>query len=314
MILLQRGMIAYMDMKKDERLKGAFLTLSGGILWGFSGTCGQFLMQTKGLISDWLVPIRLLSAGLLLLLICFSQEGKKIFQVWKKDAFRILVFGLLGMSMCQYTYFTAIGASNAGTATVLQYTGPVLILVYLSLRSRRMPRPVELAAIALAVLGTFLLATHGRPGSMVLSGEALFWGLLSAVALAVYTVQPVPLLNLYGSAAVTGWGMLAGGVMLCFLFRPWSIPVHVDRQVILGMAAIVLLGTVIAFTAYLEGVRCVGPKKGSLYASIEPVSATVFSVIWMKVSFGWIDLAGFACIISTIFLLAMDKAKEVNHG
>lgn len=296
------------EMEKNQVFRGTVLTLMGGILWGFSGTCGQFLLQTKGLTSNWLAPVRLLCAGCLLL-ICMMKEGKEVFRIWKQDAKGILIFGIFGMSMCQYTYFTAIGASNAGTATVLQYVGPVLILVYFSLRNKRMPRPVELTAIALAVAGTFLLATHGNPGSMVLSKEALLWGLLSAVALAVYTVQPMKLLNRYGSAPVTGWGMLVGGVMFCFLLRPWSIPVKVDGQVILGMTAIIVVGTVVAFTAYLEGVRCVGPKKGSLFASVEPVSATIFSVVWMHVSFGAMDLLGFACIISTIFLLAIDQKE-----
>lgn len=297
------------NRKKDNAVRGMILTLVGGTLWGFSDTCGQFLMQTKGVTSNWLVPIRLLLAGALLLFICWLKDGRGIFRIWIQDAASILIFGILGMSMCQYTYFTAIGASNAGTATVLQYIGPVLILIYLSLRNRKPPRPVELLAIILAVAGTFLLATHGRPGSMVLSKTALFWGLLSAVALAVYTVQPGRLLNEYGSAVVTAWGMLIGGIMLCCIFHPWTIPVEADSQVVLGMAVIILVGTVIAFSCYMEGIRCVGAKKGSLYASVEPVSATVFSVIWMHVSFGLMDLIGFACIISTIFLLALDKKE-----
>ena len=297
-------------MEKNRMLKGALLTLFGGSLWGFSGTCGQFLMQTKGVPSNWLVSVRLLSAGSLLLLICFLRQGGKVLDVWRRDAASILIFGLCGMSMCQYTYLTAISASNAGTATVLQYTGPVMIMVYLSLRYRRMPRPVELAAIGLAVLGTFLLATHGRPGTMVLSEKALFWGLLSGVALLVYTVQPGRLLNEYGASDVTGWGMLIGGVLMLLLFRPWSIPVQIDGQVLLGVGVIVLLGSVVAFTAYLEGVRCVGPKKGSLYASVEPVSATIFSVVWMHASFGLMDFLGFVCIVSTIFLLALDKKED----
>lgn len=294
-------------MNTKDSVRGAVLTIIGGTLWGFSGTCGQFLMQTKGLTSNWLVPIRLLTAGLLLLLICYLKEGKKIFNVWKKDALGILIFGSVGMSMCQYTYFTAIGASNAGTATVLQYIGPVLILIYISLRNMQLPRWNELVAIGLAVLGTFLLATHGDPKSMVLSEQALFWGLLSAVALAIYTVQPGKMLKEYGSAVVTAWGMLIGGILLCTIFRPWSIAVTVDTTVLMGMAVVVIVGTVIAFACYMEGIRLVGPKKGSLYASVEPVSATVFSVLWMHVSFGMMDFLGFLCIISTIYLLAVDK-------
>lgn len=294
-------------MHTKDSVRGAVLTIIGGTLWGFSGTCGQFLMQTKGLTSNWLVPIRLLTAGLLLLLICYLKEGKKIFKIWKKDALGILIFGSVGMSMCQYTYFTAIGASNAGTATVLQYIGPVLILMYISLRNMQLPRWNELVAIGLAVLGTFLLATHGDPKSMVLSEQALFWGLLSAVALAIYTVQPGKMLKEYGSAVVTAWGMLIGGILLCTIFRPWSIAVTVDTTVLMGMAVVVIVGTVIAFACYMEGIRLVGPKKGSLYASVEPVSATVFSVLWMHVSFGMMDFLGFLCIISTIYLLAVDK-------
>ena len=243
----------------------------------------------------------------MLLLVCAVREGRRIFDVFKKDARDIVIFGVLGMSMCQYTYFSAIGASNAGTATVLQYTGPVLILVFMSLRSRRLPRPAEVLAIVLALTGTFLLATHGNPGTMVLSTKALFWGMLSAVALAVYTVQPGRLLETYGSAVVTAWGMLIGGAMLMAAFRPFAMEVTLDAQAVAAMAVIILVGTVAAFSAYMEGVRCVGPKKGSLYASIEPVSAAVFSALLMGARFTGMDLIGFACILSTIFLLAMDK-------
>lgn len=297
-------------MKNHRALRGAVCTLLGGILWGFSGTCGQFLLQPKGFTSDFLVPIRLLSAGVILLVICFLREGRKVFDILRRDAAGIAVFGMAGMSLCQYTYFSAIAASNAGTATVLQYTGPVLVLLWLSLSHKRLPRPVEVLAIVLALAGTFLLATHGKPGSMVLSKQALFWGLLSAVSLAIYSVQPVRLLETYGSAVVTAWGMFIGGVVLCVIFRPWTMQVQIDGEALLAMAAIVLLGTVTAFTAYMEGIRCAGPKKGSLYASIEPVSAAVFSSALMGARFETMDILGFVCILSTIFLLTVDKKGD----
>ena len=294
-------------MKNSDRLTGALLTILGGVLWGFSGTCAQFLLQSKGLTSEFLVPIRLTAAGAILLAICMLREGRRVLDVVMHDTKEILIFGVFGMCMCQYTYFSAIGASNAGTATVLQYTGPVMILGYLSLRRKKMPRAIELLAIALAMAGTYLLATHGKPGTMALSGEALFWGLLSAVALAVYTTQPVRLLGKYGAPLVTAWGMLIGGVLLMALFRPWTIPAAVDAEVVLTMAVIIAVGSVTAFTIYLEGVRRVGPKKGSLYASVESVSAAVFSAALMGERFAAMDLLGFACILSTIFLLAIDK-------
>ena len=47
-----------------------------------------------------------------------------------------------------------------------------------------------------------------------------------------------------------------------------------------------------------------GPVKASMLAATEPLSATVFSALWLGTAFSWTDLIGFACIISTIFLLA----------
>lgn len=294
-------------MEQKTRIKGILLTLFGGALWGFSGTCGQYLLQVKGLTSSWLVPYRLMIAGIILLAICFMKDRKQVLQVWKnkRDAMDTLVFAMFGMSMCQYCYFTAIAYSNAGTATVLQYIGPVLIMIYISLRKQKLPTKVEMAAVILAIGGTFLLATHGQIHSLVIEKDGLIWGLLSAVSVLIYTVQPGRLLDKFGSMVITGWGMFLAGIMLMILFRPWTIPVTLDLQVIGGMAIVIVIGTVIAFSCYMEGIRCIGPKQGSLFSAVEPVSATMFTVVFMGMSFGGMDLAGFGCIILAVCLLAV---------
>lgn len=33
--------------KRKEIISGTILTIAGGILWGISGVCGQFLFQNK---------------------------------------------------------------------------------------------------------------------------------------------------------------------------------------------------------------------------------------------------------------------------
>ena len=48
----------------DRRaMRGALLTMLGGVLWGFSGTCGQFLLQKKGLTSDSAADLHAPGAG-----------------------------------------------------------------------------------------------------------------------------------------------------------------------------------------------------------------------------------------------------------
>ena len=78
-------------------------------------------------------------------------------------------------------------------------------------------------AIAFAVLGTFILVTHGDMGRLNISSTALFFGIASAFALAIYTVQPVKLLNKYNSAVIIGWGMLIGGLAFSFVKAPGKL-------------------------------------------------------------------------------------------
>ena len=70
---------------------------------------------------------------------------------------------------------------------------------------------------------------------------------------------------------------------------------------------IVVLGTVVSFTLFMRGLQDVGAVKSSMLASTEPVSATVFSALWLGTTFSAPDLIGFACIIATIFLLAKSE-------
>lgn len=74
-----------MQDRKDGKKKGVLLTLLGGTLWGVCGSCGQFLMQYKGVTSDWLVPWRLTLAGAVILLFLFATEKGRTLDVWKED-------------------------------------------------------------------------------------------------------------------------------------------------------------------------------------------------------------------------------------
>ena len=241
-----------------------------------------------------------------MLVYLYIKNKNKIFDIVrnKKDLKEIIIFGIFGMMGTQYTYFTTIQHSNAGIATVLQYFGPTLILVYICLKQKRKPKTYELSALFLSMFGVFILATHGNINTLQVSKTALFWGMLSAVALVVYTVQPAKLLKKYGSAIVTAWGMLIGGVILSILRKPWTQGVSIDTTIILFLLLIVFCGTIFAFLFYLSGVNLIGPTKSSLVACTEPVVATICSVLFLGVSFSFLDAVGFIFIMSTVFIVA----------
>ena len=300
-------------MKKNDNT-GMLSTFVGGTLWGINGVMGNYLFLNKNVTTPWLIPYRLILAGFLLLGYLYYKKGTKIFDVLKnpKDLFQIVLFGFIGMLGTQYTYFSAIQFSNAAIATVLTYFGPTLVLIYMCLREKRKPLKYEIVSICLSSFGVFLLATHGDITSLQISFKALVWGILSALSVVFYTVQPESLLKKYGASIVVAWGMMIGGIFITFVTKPWNISVTFDFVTFLVLMLIIVFGTIIAFILYLTGVNIIGPTKASIIACIEPVAATICAILFLGVTFDFLDVIGFLCIISTIFIVAYfdKKAKK----
>lgn len=299
-------------MLNQEKRKGFIYTTIGAVLWGINGAFAGFLFSKKGITSDWLTPYRLLLAGIFLLIYLYIKDGNRVFNILKnkKDLITVIIFGIFGMLGTQYTYFTTIQHSNAGIATVLQYFGPTLILIYVCFRESRKPKIYEITALLLSMIGVFILATHGDFNTLQVSHLALFWGGLSAITLVIYTLQPALILKKYGTAIVISWGMIIGGITLSIMAKPWSQPVIIDLEVIIFLLLIVLLGSIFAFLYYLSGVRIIGPTKASMIACIEPVIATICSVIFLDSPFSFLDSIGFLFILSTVFIVAHFGEKK----
>ncbi len=293
---------------------GILAAIVAGICWGFSGTVSQYLLSTKDLNSGWITVCRLIISGLILLIIAALNHNEDLFTIWRdrKDAAHLLLFAIGGLMAVQYGYIEAIHYSNAGTATAIQYSGEILVLIYTCIVFRRKPKLVELLGLFLALFGIFLLATHGDINNMVLSTRGLIWGLIAAVALAAYTVIPGQLSSKYNSLTVTAYGMLIGGVVLFFVVRFWDTYVVFDSGVIIGMFLIITVGTALAFSLFIHSTVVIGPLKAGLIASIETVAAPFFSKVWLGTDFIWIDYIGFLCILVMVILLAVPelRAKE----
>lgn len=296
-------------MNLNLRTKGIILVIVGTMLWGISGTVAQFLFQQKSFNPEWLVVVRLLISGFTLLLYGYLKKNTDMKNIWKEknDRITLILFGIIGMLGVQYTYFAAIKHGNAATATILQYLSPVIITCYLIIRNKKLPNFRELLAIVLALIGTFFIITRGDIHSLSLSKAALFWGISSAFCAAIYTLQPISLLKKYSSIAVVGWGMLVGGLAFSFIHSPFNFTGELSIISIISVIFIVIFGTLIAFYCYLESLKYLLPTESSILGCVEPLSATILSVLWLNVSFGLPELIGIACIIFTVILLSFSK-------
>lgn len=299
-------------MMKRYEIIGIILTLLGATLWGVSGTSVQFVGNFRNMNLEWLLTMRLITAGLLTVLYGWIRQGNTIFNVFRnwRDTLGLVIFGVFGMALCQYTYFRSIVIAGAGIATVLQYLAPSMIIIYLLMRYGKRPSTGEIISVILALVGTICLMGNNGFSFESFRSDVLFWGLLSAVGVAVYSVSPVRLLATYGTIPIVGFGMLLSGLVAATLFQQPHSYATWDVWTVVGCFNVVFLGTIVSFNAYLEGVKRIGAVPGSILSSIEPISAAFFGWALLGNQFNWVGILGMAMIIATVIIIALEKRGQ----
>lgn len=276
--------------------------------WGISGSLGQYLFTNEGMDSRWLVPIRLTAAGMILLLYCFAKYRKDTFAVFheRRDIVDLLIYGIPGISLCAFLYLFTIQLSNAATATILQNLSPVIVLTVECIRQKKKPNLTELISVMLALIGIYLIATHGT-GTLTIASAAIVTGIACAVTVAVYNCYPKRILAKYPVVMLQGWAFVMGGILFALLFRIWQYAYVPSMTGLAGIAAVVVVGNVMAFPIYMSGVKLIGPQKSVLYGFSEPISAALISVVFMHTAFNLADALGFACVF---FMMALISRKK----
>jgi len=289
--------------------QGVVMVIASGILWGSSGVVGQYLFNHYHADPSWLIEIRQIVAGLLFLLYLVAR-GQSVIGIWKKpeDVKDELLFAFGGLLGAQYGYYTTVDISNAATACVLQYTAPVLVFLWGVYKARRLPEGREFLACFLALAGVFLISTHGKLDTLVISEKALFWGMVSSISLAVYTIVPVRLMKCYSTTLAMGWGQLLTGLFLSTIFSPFEWGgTGADWGAAACVAYIIIFGTVIPFSLFLNGVIVIGPTRASLISCSEPLSSVILMVTFLGGNVQLLDYIGMGFIILTVIMLSLQR-------
>ena len=308
-------------------LRGAALTLAGAALWGFSGASSQYVLA-QGADPTFVTAMRMLCAGALFLAFLAVRRRDVLARVFADrrtvGRFAVFGFGLLGS---QITFAISIAYTNAGTATVLQMTGSVFIMLFVCLRARTAPRAGEALGLVAALAATYLIATQGDFGALRLPVEGVLWGVANGLAVALYVVYPKEsgLFERFGGLATTGLGMAVGAVYATIVWlaraavslaagdgaealRIVAPPLDASGWAVLALG-VGVVGTFVAYALYLSGVARVGSVAGGLLGAVEPLAATSLSAVWLGTAFSGADWAGFALMLAMIALVTIKGPK-----
>lgn len=288
-------------------LKGILLIVGAATCWGMGGVSGQYLFQYHQADMVWLCMVRQILAGCLFLLFAAAIQKQNIFAIVQENPWDIVEFSFLGILGAQLGFYYTISLCNAATATVMQYMAPIYVMLWMSYKAKHRPEGRELVGIVGALVGVFLIATHGSFSSLAISPLALTIGTLSALSYAYYSIKPGEMLKKYTAPTIIGWGQLISGVALIIWRNPFTPAGSWDMSAYLAFTYLLLGATIASYALYLAGLKIVGPTKASLISCAEPLASIISVVLLLNTKLTTPDYIGMACIIFTVLLLSLPK-------
>ena len=290
--------------------KTAFLYIVlAGLLWGTSGLFVAAL-RPYGFTTLQLTAMRGLVAIIVMPLVVLIKDRK---------LFRLRLVHLpfyVGIAICLFgtaaLYYEAMQRTSVSTAVVLMYSAPVMVMIYSVLFLGERLTRVKVVAVALMLVGCCLVA--GIVGGFKLDAIGILLGFASGVSYAIYNVL-TKIVSRLGSPSLTTttYGFLMMFVLAISVCTPADILPRVTAAPMPTIPLLLGLGA-LTFTApyflYTMAMKSLPAGTASALGIIEPMAATVFSVIFLHERLDVFATVGAVLILVAVFLLGRAEDGE----
>lgn len=301
-------------------LTGLLLTIFSSAAFGTSGALAKGLLLagwSPAAAVTWRVGI---GAVMLLIPAAIAMRGR--WHTLKKGWPALLLFGLIAVAGTQLAYFLAVERLSVAIALLLEFSGVILVVLWLWLRYGQRPRPLTIIGAAITIAGLLLILDVF--GAVQVDPIGVMWGLLAATGLATYFILSAddshripPVALAAGGLAVGALALLIAGAIGLVNVEWNTNPVLLAGQLVPWWLDMALLGVVAASFAYLSGIA--GTRRlGSKLASFVGLSEVLFAVVWAWLLLSElpaaIQLLGGILLLAGVAVVRLDESRPPVAG
>ncbi|MFI7598104.1 EamA family transporter [Actinoplanes sp. NPDC049681] len=294
---------------------GLGLALLSAATFGTSGTFARSLIDA-GWSADAAVAARVGIAALLLAVpAAVALNGR--WAALRRSLGTVGLFGLLAVAGAQVGFFNAIRYLPVGVALLLEYSGVVLVVLWMWARHGERPRRLTVAGAAVAVAGLILVLDLA--GGAAIDPVGVLWGMVAAVGLAAYFVLSARMDPQLPSIALACGGMAFGAAVLVLLGVLGALPleatfgtVRFAGHTVSWIAPVAGLSLVAAVVAYVTGIaaaRLLGAALSSFVGLTEVLFAVLIAWLVLGELPSVVQGIGGTLIIAGIALVRLDQLR-----
>jgi len=297
---------------------GLLVALVAAASFGFSGPFVKPLLE-----SGWspvaAVTVRALIGGVVLAPVALIALRGHLGPVWRAR-WRVLGMAVIGVAGTQVFYFAAVVRIPVGTAILIEYLAPLLLVGVAWVTTRRVPQVVVLVGSAIAFAGLLLVVAPSGGGSLDLAGLALAGAaMVCCAAYFVIAARPsgdlppvalaasgllvgAALLGLLGLTGLVPFTTSAADVPLFDAIVPWWVP----------MLVIGVIATSVAYATSITASSMLGSRLASFVGLLEVAAAALYAWLLLGEALTPPQLLGDAAIVVGIGFVRAERTREAE--
>ena len=297
-------MIKTKEEIRKKQILGGIIIMVAAFFWGISGTIIKFMFN-QSVDPIKLVNMRLNLSALIgfTVLIIFSRKRLKVTRAQLKH---FAIFGIFGITGVQTTYYYTVSVLNVSMAVFLQFTAPILVVLYCMIFEKEKMTVVKGLSLTIALVGSSLIIFGSGAGIGKLSGIGIFTGIMSSVFCAFYYIYGKKCTNKYDSWTVLIFSLGFGALLYWFVSPPWVLWPTVTMKEFLLALYIAIFATLLPFGLYLLGLRYLLSSTASIIAMLEPVVASLSAFIVLGEAMGVFQILGAVAVMGAVLALQID--------
>lgn len=288
----------------DRLYASPFLLLSlTALFWGGNAVSGQ--LAVGNVLPMQLVQLRWLLVGGALWLL-YGAEVRAIWPQIRPRFGRLLAMALVGFTAFNALFYLAAYRTPAVNVGIIQGSIPVFVLLGARAMYGTRVRPMQIAGVALTLIGVVVVATRGAPWSIldlgVNPGDAVM--LVACSLYAAYTVLLPDRPAISGTAFFTVMAMLSAVT---------SLPLVIGEALVAGPQLPTLKGWLVTLYVaifpsclsqlfFMRGVDLIGPGRAGVFVNLVPIFSALLAVMLLGESFQGFHAVALCLVIGGIVL------------
>lgn len=291
-----------------RHLKGYIAISLAAIMWGVAASVAKSFFN-KAYEPLILVQMRVtLSFAVMFLFFLTTNRSLLVFRL--RDIPHVLIVGILGVAGSNYFYYAAIKETNVSTSILVQYTAPIMVMLYAVLFQKEKLTVAKLSALILSIGGIVLAVGAYNPEVIQGSQKGIIFALLAAVSFSIFNISGKSLTQKY--SIWTGLIYLLGAATLFWSFI--NTPLDIVRANYSAedwkvFCIIALISILIPYSLYYYGLKHIQSSKAIIISTLEPVVAIVSEWLFLNGKMGILQITGAVSVITAILLLQRDSKK-----